>query len=160
MIIRPAVLADLPQILEIYNLDPLTGEQEVITDPLPPYYYEAFARIESDADHALYVAEADGVILGSVQVTCIQQLIHKALYRAIVEAVFIHPSHQGKGVGGVLMQSAIRFAAEKGCHSIELTSNKARPRAHAFYERLGFQATHEGFKRDIGAVDIASGPVK
>jgi GNAT superfamily N-acetyltransferase len=160
MIIRPAVLADLLQIVTIYNLDALTGNHEEILDPLPAYYYEAFAQIESSADQALYVAERDGLVWGTVQVSCIQHLIHRALRRAIVEAVFIHPSHQGKGVGGHLMQRAIRFAADKGCHSIELTSNKARTRAHAFYERLGFEATHEGFKRDIVSSDLAENSLK
>jgi hypothetical protein len=29
---------------------------------------------------------------------------------------------------------------------VQLTSNKARTRAHRFYERLGFVSSHEGFK--------------
>jgi len=32
---------------------------------------------------------------------------------------------------------------------IELTANKSRSRAHAFYTRLGFTASHIGFKRDL-----------
>ncbi len=149
MIIRPAVTADLSEIIEIYNLDPLTGQHEDVSDHLPAYYYAAFARIAEDRNQALLVAEIDSRVVGSTQVTFIQHLILKAFRRAIVEAVFIHPSYQGRGIGAALMKYVIQLAAENGCSSVELTSNKARARAHSFYERLGFKATHEGFKLGV-----------
>jgi len=33
-----------------------------------------------------------------------------------------------------------------GCKMVQLTSHKSRDRAHAFYERLGWTRSHEGFK--------------
>ncbi|MGO4356541.1 GCN5-related N-acetyltransferase [Janibacter hoylei] len=32
---------------------------------------------------------------------------------------------------------------------VRLTSDKRRPEAHRFYERLGYVATHEGFKLEV-----------
>jgi hypothetical protein len=41
---------------------------------------------------------------------------------------------------------AISSARRRGCRIVQLTSDKRRPDAHRFYQRLGFTATHEGFK--------------
>jgi len=40
-------------------------------------------------------------------------------------------------------------AQRAGCYKLALTSNKQRPDAHRFYRRLGFRATHEGFRIDL-----------
>ena len=53
---------------------------------------------------------------------------------------------QGQGIGSVMMEHAIGFARERGCKSVKLTSNLKRTDAHRFYERLGFEKTHAGFK--------------
>ena len=66
--------------------------------------------------------------------------------KAVLEAMFVHPAHRGKGIGSALIQEAGRLAVGAGCQRLELTSNKARTRAHKFYEKCGFKATHEGFK--------------
>jgi len=34
---------------------------------------------------------------------------------------------------------------------VQLTTDKQRPDAHRFYERLGFVATHEGMKLSLDA---------
>jgi GNAT superfamily N-acetyltransferase len=63
-----------------------------------------------------------------------------------VEHVIVNPAFRGKGIGEAMMRSAIAHARERGCYRIQLTSNKARTRAHRFYARRGFAASHEGFK--------------
>jgi GNAT superfamily N-acetyltransferase len=49
-----------------------------------------------------------------------------------------------------MMLWAIEEARRCGCHRVALTSNKRRKDAHRFYERLGFEASHEGFKIVLG----------
>jgi GNAT superfamily N-acetyltransferase len=44
------------------------------------------------------------------------------------------------------MAHAIERARSRGCGIVQLTTNKARDDARRFYERLGFNATHEGMK--------------
>jgi GNAT superfamily N-acetyltransferase len=44
------------------------------------------------------------------------------------------------------MRWAIDEARRRGCFRVQLTSNEVRKRAHRFYERLGFVASHEGMK--------------
>jgi len=47
------------------------------------------------------------------------------------------------------MRHAVEMARVKGCALVQLTSDKSRTRAHAFYTRLGFKMSHEGFKLDL-----------
>ncbi len=44
------------------------------------------------------------------------------------------------------MRWAVDEARRRGSFRVQLTSNKVRRRAHRFYERLGFVASHEGMK--------------
>ena len=146
MIIRPARREDVPQILAIYSMDPATGHRELLGDPLPALYYEAFDMMNAHPDQVVLVAEDDAKVIGTLQITFIQHLLSRAFRRAVVEAVFVHPSHQGSGVGTALFKAAAGIALAAKCGTLELTSNKARAGAHKFYERLGFKASHEGFK--------------
>jgi len=148
MHIRPAQPADLPHIVAIYEAGALC-ERELLADPLPPCYAEALAEIQANPRQALLVAEEAGAILGTLQITFVRNLIGQGLRCGIVEAVFVHPDHRGRGVGKRLMARAEEMARAAGCRTLELTSNKARAGAHAFYEGLGFHATHEGFKREL-----------
>jgi hypothetical protein len=48
-----------------------------------------------------------------------------------------------------MIQWAIGESAARQCVLVQLTSDKSRVDAHRFYERLGFAATHEGFKMSL-----------
>ena len=48
-----------------------------------------------------------------------------------------------------LMRWAIERARRHGCSLVQLTSDRRRSDAHRFYERLGFVASHEGFKLNL-----------
>ena len=52
-------------------------------------------------------------------------------------------------VAGEGKQWAIGQSRERGCGLVQLTSDKRRPAAHRFYEALGFEATHEGYKLEL-----------
>ena len=55
-------------------------------------------------------------------------------------------SERSRGLGTALFERAIARARERGCHMVQLTTDKARPDARRFYETLGFAASHEGMK--------------
>ena len=48
-----------------------------------------------------------------------------------------------------MFQWAIDEARLRGCALVQLTTDKSRADAHRFYERLGFTASHEGFKLQL-----------
>ena len=66
--------------------------------------------------------------------------------RAQIEAVRIHKEHRSIGIGETLFEWAITRAKERKAHVLQLTTDKKRPEALRFYEKLGFRATHEGLK--------------
>lgn len=68
-----------------------------------------------------------------------KQLLHDAHFtgaHCYVLAVGVAPSEQGKGVGGVLLRSALRTAAERG---VPCYLETASPKNVALYEHLGFR---------------------
>ena len=81
-----------------------------------------------------------------LQLTFLPYLTHTGSWRCLIEGVRIARAHRGKGLGSDFIRWAIQRATERGCGIVQLTSDKQRPGAIKFYESLGFQATHEGFK--------------
>jgi len=146
LLIRAATRADVPRIVALLADDPLGRERERFADPLPAAYYEAFAAIAADSNNELVVVESAGEVIGVLQITFIPYLTYQGGWRALIEGVRVASSARGHGVGEQLLRWAIACAAERGCHLVQLTTDKQRPDARRFYERLGFVASHEGMK--------------
>jgi GNAT superfamily N-acetyltransferase len=121
----------------------LVEGKEDATDPAP--YRAALAEI-AQGPGAVLVAELDGQVVGVCQLIVFRHLQTRGGLCAEVESVHVHPDHRGRGIGGVLLRAAVQRARERGCYRVQLTSNNARPEAHRFYERLGFEPSHRGFK--------------
>ncbi|GAB4017920.1 GNAT family N-acetyltransferase [Spirosoma migulaei] len=143
---RLATENDLLTVIQLLADDALGALRENIELPLSENYTNAFSRISNDFNQELTVAEINGEIVGTFHLSFIQYLTHQGGLRAQIEAVRVHSAHRGTGIGTRLFSYAINRATEKGCHMIQLTTDKKRPRAIQFYETLGFVATHEGMK--------------
>jgi len=147
ILIRAAVDRDLPIVVRLFAIDDIgVGKDEDPTEPLDPRYLAAFAVMRADPNNALLVAEVAGRVVGAFQLTIIQQVSHRGGRVAQVENVIVDPSVRSQGVGEAMMRWAIDEARRRGCFRVQLTSNKVRARAHAFYERLGFVPSHVGMK--------------
>jgi GNAT superfamily N-acetyltransferase len=142
---RTAGKSDLSAIITLLADDKLGANRESVEGNLQAYE-QAFSKIDADPNNMVFVAEDEGTIIGCLQVTYIANLSFEGGTRALVEAVRVADSHQGQGLGKRLMNHAIDLARERGCKIVQLTSNKERPDAIRFYEQLGFQPTHIGFK--------------
>ncbi len=143
---RAATEADLPALIGLFADDPLGAQREDPSIPLHPAYGVAFAAIEVDSNNELVVIESGGALVGTLQLTFLPNLTHMGSWRCQVEGVRIHRDYRGRGLGTRFFEWAIERAAERSCRLVQLTSDKQRPEALAFYEKLGFRATHEGFK--------------
>lgn len=84
-----------------------------------------------------------------MQLSILPGLARRAATRGQIEAVSVAGSQRGRGVGEAMIRWAIVEARQRGCALVQLTSDKERPDAHRFDERLGFAATHEGFKLEL-----------
>lgn len=142
--IRPASPSDVPAIVAMLADDPLGAQRESLDDPTP--YLTAFARLAEDPNQHLVVADRDGRTVGTLQFTVIPGLSRRGATRSIIEAVRIHADERGSGLGTQLIEWAVEESRRQGCRLVQLTSDVSRTDAHRFYERLGFEASHVGFK--------------
>jgi GNAT superfamily N-acetyltransferase len=133
----------LPAIAALYAGDELAAQKgDFSKSNLAP----AFADIEADPNNHVFVAEEDGQVLGTFQLTFIRQLSYGGCWVAQVESVQVDARYRSRGIGARMLHFAIERARDRGCYRVQLTSNVTRQRAHAFYARLGFKATHSGMK--------------
>lgn len=129
--------------------DVLGSKRERYENPLPNSYIEAFNAITSVPNNELIVACDGDEVVGVLQITFTPYLTYQGGWRATIEGVRTLASKRGQGVGTKLIKWAINRAKERGCHLVQLTTDKQRPEALKFYEQLGFRATHEGLKMKL-----------
>lgn len=146
MTIRNAIKSDVSAIVQMIANDKLGKLRENYQNPLPDRYYEAFQNITNDPNQELMVIEDNNKVIGTLQLSFIQYLTYQGGIRAQIEAVRVHEDYRGKGIGQKLFKWAISKTKEKGAHVVQLTTDKKRPEALVFYEKLGFKASHEGMK--------------
>jgi len=57
--------------------------------------------------------------------------------KAVVEEFAVAPGHQGRGVGGALLEHALAVLKARGYQAVELVALREAP-AYEFYKRRGF----------------------
>ncbi|MEY2244094.1 N-acetyltransferase family protein [Streptomyces sp. BF23-18] len=142
--IRAADTDDVPAIVAMLADDPLGARRESPDDLSP--YLDALERLRRDPNQHLVVAVRDGRVIGTLQLTVIPGLSHRGATRSVIEAVRIHADERGSGLGTELIEWAVAESRRQDCRLVQLTSDASRTDAHRFYERLGFEASHVGFK--------------
>ena len=95
----------------------------------------------------MLVAEVGGTVVGMSQLLIFRHLQERGGLCAEIESVHVDEQVRSSGIGGALLEATVARAAAAGCYRVQLTSNKSREAAHRFYDRHGFAASHEGFKR-------------
>jgi len=146
--IRPATEADLPAILALYAEIELGGSGTRLDAGASPALSVAraervFERIRRYPNYTVYVAVAEGQVIGTFALLIMDNLAHDGAPSGIVEDVVVHPSRQGQGIGKQMMLFAMDQCRSAGCYKLVLSSNLVRERAHQFYEGLGF--TRHGY---------------
>ncbi|WP_326659942.1 GNAT family N-acetyltransferase [Streptomyces sp. NBC_00385] len=142
--IRPAAVGDLAEIVTMLADDPLGARRESPDDLTP--YLAAFRRLAHDPhQHVMVAVRADRVV-GTLQLTVIPGLSRRGSTRSVIEGVRVHADERGSGLGTQLIQWAVDESRRQDCQLVQLTSDATRADAHRFYERLGFVASHVGFK--------------
>lgn len=145
--IRRAVTADIPAIVAMLADDQLGATRESPDDMSP--YLSAFEQIDADRHQHLMVAARGDEVVGTLQLTVIPGLSRRGSTRALIEAVRVHHSQRGQGLGQQLIEWAVAESRHLGCALVQLTSDATREDAHRFYERLGFNRSHVGFKLQL-----------
>ncbi|WP_272148372.1 GNAT family N-acetyltransferase [Burkholderia cepacia] len=72
-----------------------------------------------------------------------------------IEAIYLHPSHCGQGIGAALVNHACRALHDAGHVRVSLWVLVENRRAKAFYEREGFVV-----ERDVKTFEIDGAPIE
>ena len=143
---RKARINDLRAIITLLLEDELGQTREHLAVTLDQCYVDAFHRIDSDPNQYLMLVEIGNEIVATSHLTIMPSLTFIGSTRMQIEAVRVAGKNRGQKIGEWMMHAAIEYGRSKGASIIQLTTNKKRPRAKKFYERLGFEASHEGMK--------------
>lgn len=139
--VREAVLTDAPEVVRLFRL---------LGHELPLERPEArLAGFVESGDRVLVAVRASSEqLLGAVAMH-ITPVIHRPSPVRRFTAVVVDEGARGEGIGTTLIRAAEEFLARQGCVQIEVTSNKKRTDAHAFYERLGYTGTSFRFAKTL-----------
>jgi len=146
--IRPACRDDVPAIAALLADDALGATREDAGDI--ENYLRAFDEMTAQSGNMMLVAERAGFVVGCLQLTVIAGLSRHGMKRGQIEGVRVGVACRGLGIGERLIRHAIDMARAAGCGLVQLTSDVTRTDAHRFYQRLGFVASHAGFKLPLG----------
>jgi ribosomal protein S18 acetylase RimI-like enzyme len=141
---RKARITDLPRLIELLLEDELGQIRESRSALLDESYIKAFHKINSDPNQYLMVVENGDEIIGACHLTIMPSLTFIGSTRMQIEAVRVAGKYRSQKIGSWMFDQAISYA--KVHNVIQLTTNKKRPPAKRFYEKLGFEASHEGMK--------------
>ena len=135
ILIRDATAADLPALLS------LLSQLDVGNDKaLPPAAARGiFERVRNYPGYRVYVAEAEGRIVGTFALILIDSIAHGGAPHGLVEDVVVAPDLRGRGVGKQMMRFAMERCRDAGCYKMALSSHVSREKTHRFYESLGFE---------------------
>lgn len=141
---RKATEADVPAVLALLQ-DDMLGQAREGADL--DHYQAAFARMQDEGNNHLIVGEdATARVIATYQITFISGLSLRAARRAQIESVRVASDLRGQGIGEVMVQDMVARARAAECSLVQLTMNTTRTDTHRFYERMGFVASHTGFK--------------
>jgi GNAT superfamily N-acetyltransferase len=148
--LRHALRVDLPAIVGLLADDSLGSGRERTKDLAP--YERAFDAIDADPSHLLIVGEllpagaGEAEVVATFQLSFLPGISRQGAWRSQIEGVRVADSLRGQGIGNMMVQWAIEESRRRSCALMQLTTHKTRAAAHRFYERLGFEASHEGMK--------------
>lgn len=138
---------DVPAVVKLLANDVLGADRE--SSELGPYF-KAFAEIDADPHHLLVIVRDDAdTVVGTMQLTLVPGLARAGAKRLQIEAVRLAPDARGGGLGTALFNWAHEYGRQHGATIAQLTSDKSRTDAHRFYDKVGYTASHQGFKRAL-----------
>ena len=148
--IRKAEASDVASIIGLLAADQLRASVESIAIEDRHPYDLAFQAIDADPAQLLVaVVSTVNEVVATMQLTFIPGLARAGAIRMQIEAVRVRSNLRSNGLGGAMIKWAIAEGRRRGAGLVQLTSDESRVEAHRFYERLGFEPSHVGFKLSL-----------
>ena len=140
MIIRPVRLTDQSCIAGLLAAMDYPDTADLLENTLPQQM--------SHPDALMLVAVHEQYVVGFISVHFMAQLAVKGEV-CFINYLSVDPASRSMGIGALLLQHAEQQARQRGCYSIELSSNLRRSRAHAFYLKQGYMETSRYFVKEF-----------
>ena len=136
--IRSAKVEDSPQIAVLLGQLGYPGESEVLR--------EKISLLSSGRADRIWVAEFQGKVVGLLGFH-LTPLLHVSGSLGRITTLVVEEKFRGKGIGRQLIETAERWAWERDCTRIEVTSGAQRAQAHQFYRDLGYALEAKRFTK-------------
>lgn len=148
--LRRATEADIGPIVGLLAEDVLRASVDSDAPEARAPYVRAFHAVDADPSQLLIVAtDEHDTVVATMQLTYIPGLSRAGATRLQIEAVRVKADQRSNGLGGAMIEWAVAEGRRRGAALVQLTSDQSRADAHRFYDRLGFVASHLGFKLDL-----------
>jgi RimJ/RimL family protein N-acetyltransferase len=130
--IRPLEVADLGRVIELKDIVALEGRWIGTEGPIDREDHQVrYGQSLDDPAQGSFVAEIDGVIVGNIGV-------HAEPYGVADIGMLVADGYRGQGIGSALLETAVAWAREHGCHKLALQMWPHNARARGLYEKFGF----------------------
>lgn len=142
--------SDVPAVVALLSDDPIGSRRESPAPADVVRYEAAYDAVARDPGQLLAVVrDRAGTVVGTLQLSIIPGLSRSGTTRLQVEGVRVAEAVRGTGLGTAMLEWAHDLGRARGASLAQLTTDVERGAAHRFYERLGYTASHVGFKRPL-----------
>jgi len=142
---RPATVADIKAITDIYNEAVLTTDATFDIEPKTEDEQRVWFA-HHGPKHPVLVAETDGAIIGWASLS---EWSSRCSYAATAEiSLYIKEEFRGKGAGRKLLEDIMREGERVGLHSVLSRITTANTVSIHLHEAVGFE--HVGVMREVG----------
>jgi GNAT superfamily N-acetyltransferase len=142
--IRPATEADIPDaaasVTGLFREDAGTRDATMSQDWPLHHAAEALAADIADPEKTLFVADADGEIVGHLRGYVSMPSEVRPIRVATLLSMYVLPHHRSAGVGARLVAAVRGWAREHAADRLAVSAYAANESAIRFYERNGFAA--------------------
>lgn len=145
--IRPFVLADLDQLIELWKglqisqVDPLMDEPaHLTTEENVARCREFVTTVHGEDKNQILVAELDGKLIGyTIFRKQVDFPLETAYKWAMITDLCISPEHRRKGIATELLQRSIQHLKSSGVTHVRINVLQNNKAAISLYHKLGFE---------------------
>lgn len=135
MVIRKAIISDIPQILSIYNYEVLNSSS---TFDIQPKSTEDFLKLFDvhGNRYPIYVVEDNKTIIGYGYLSPFSE--KEGYFVTVEDSIYIHHLHRGKGIGKMFLNFLIMEAKKRGFKNMIAKICSENQHSLKLHKSLGF----------------------